>query len=168
MVADVNEKVSVLDEVDLTNETATALAVGSISELVSESASEMAAKDLGNIAGSFNQSNSLFSHVTGYQPIRDQYFLIRSVPRSFTQIMINEVFQSIDDATKAKMVENVAKLASKLSEDSDAINTTSIAMKKFSNASLAVGVPVDLPHPEGSSVGCGARRTGFRDDDSGA
>ena len=39
-----------------------------------------------------------------------------------------EVFQSIDDATKAKMVENVAKLASKLSEESDEIKTSSIAM----------------------------------------
>ena len=43
----------------------------------------------------------------------------------------DEVFQSIDDATKAKMVDNVAKLASKLSEDMEPIQTSSIALVRI-------------------------------------
>ena len=31
------------------------------------------------------------SHVTGYRPIRDQYFLIRSVPRSHQMLNIDTI-----------------------------------------------------------------------------
>eukprot|EP00116_Pleurobrachia_bachei_P003024 sb/3463286/ len=127
---------------------------------VSESASEMAAKDLGNIAGSVDSlvekmevidddtvsltnHNSLFKSrdwLSANQgpvfpdSVGSSFFHSNHDATNLTKTMgglagaSNEVFQSIDDATKAKMVENVAKLASKLSEDSDAINTTSIAM----------------------------------------